>query len=239
MNFRAIQTKLIFSSYESELNYIQKCLDFMDLKVNQELNEITKEYNEELKKLTDSGSTDDIFELNMTEEDFLNDHFGELHNEHQDISKTFIEAIFIRQIAIMEKFFVRLSFDVYHQKMKCKKEDYILPPNSSINKTFTCPIKAKDYIEKYLDINIKDNPSWTTFKTLRDLRHKLAHGENIFIFNNQDLQNINKYFTIPLLVEFSKVGTNIHYQMNNKFQPISEVNEILKNFLADIKQLIV
>ena len=239
MNFRTIQTKMIFSSFESEFKYIQNCLDFMDLKVNQELNEITKEFNEELKKLENSNGKDEIFELNMTEEDFLNDHFGELHNEHQDISKTFIEAIFIRQIAIMEKFFVRISFDVYYQKMKCKKEDYLLPPNCNIDHTFTDAIKAKDYIERNLNINIKDNINWEKFKTLRNLRHKLAHGENIFILDDKQVQNINKHFNIPLLTKFTEVGTNIHYQMNNKFQPISEVNEILKNFLADIKQLIV
>jgi hypothetical protein len=218
--------KVFFLSYINELNYINDCIDFMDVKINQDLTDIANKHNGE---------------FNKVKQDFLDDCIAEEFDDSQSISKTFIEAIFVRQIAIVERFLVKLSFQVYHKKIQDEKRikslPLILPPNCNIQKNFTDPIKAVEYINKNSNINIKQIKSWERFKVLRDLRHILAHGINVFILEKSPHEKkYNNFFQKekPILVDFPDI--EYYFQMTDNFEPIKEMNTFFIEFIEDIEK---
>ena len=194
-----------YGNASQELNYINSCLSFLKNNVQSELARISQEYEKEKhKEITkyekDDGMTEEIYQ------DLVDDHFYQENYHFESVSRTIIESIFIRQIAIVEKFLVDLSFIIY----KDKKENELLPPNCNITKkegVFSDCIKSVEAIDKYIDLNIKNMSGWKIFFKMRKIRHELAHGNSIFILKNQDAKDeYNRFFENPIVDFFENIS---------------------------------
>ena len=236
MNFGDIVT--IESRATDELDYISYCLEFIGKEIKIKSNKSKKSYEKKLHN--EEVNIDNII-------------------YYDDISITILNSIIVRQIAIVEKFFVELSFDVY-EKITNKKHQ-IIPPNYNIKRNFSCSTKAAKFINDTLKIDINGtSDNWKIFKVVREkVRHKLAHGESEFILKNEEASDINKKFNNDLLVKYrdkyieegehdfnenfkknkskddcvTKDNNNSFFRISSDFSILVELNKKLKNLVKE------
>lgn len=228
--------KMQFQSSQLELDYIDKCLQFMDNHISNEFDKISKSYEEDLKQITSNK----ILEYGRTEKEFLDDEYMDRYGEHEDIAKTFLEAILIRQVAIIEKFLINLSFEIYRKKSK-NNQTNILPPNANLDENFTNSDKAANYINEHLNINLKGGNNWKIFQVSRHIRHKLAHGEKIFFLKDEYVRNYNQNFSEPILELYQSIPGEEYdkYKTTNNPKSLQILNKSFYDFIDEIEILIV
>ena len=172
----------IYQSYTDELKYIENSLNFID-----------KNIKTELKNLEDN------FSKNIPHEALEKS----IKEQHKSIQLTIIEGLFIRQIALVEKFFVNLACIIYSEEVKksLKYRPMIYPPwyeeDKNKNKYFTDSRKAIKYLKETFSIDINEQKEWEIYNSMIEIRHRLAHGQKILEFKSEDAINTcNKYKNI-------------------------------------------
>ena len=226
--------------YREELEYIYDSLDYLREHIINKL----EEHNERYRKLEEEFDPFDIIicgDSERTEEE--NKEFSDEcvekmkkteYNKLKSISSTILESILVRQVSIMEKYLVELSFLVFD--ILTEKKQVILPPNidheyyNDKRKKFTDCLKAGKFIENNTKIGITKKQQWKLFVKLRDLRHKLAHGENGIELGDEEVKEYNKIFDKAI---FEKDADNL-YQLKPNYTLMLKINEYLEEFIIFI-----
>lgn len=164
---------LTYDYYIFELKYIQDSLIFIDknIKVNLEDMEIR-------------------FSKEIPNKDFKK----KILKQHKSMRQSIIEGLFIRQIALIEKFFVKLSLAIYNEESnkRYKYRPVIYPPwydKEKNKKYFTDSLKAVKYLKETFNISINNKKEWEIYKNMTEIRHQLAHGRTILKFESVNIYN--------------------------------------------------
>lgn len=181
----------------SELDYIKYLSDFFESKISEEIENI----NASRKRITDSYHFEcqndqgypDIthFTLDVDEKEYYCNR----------MIKTLTESLILRQITIVEKFLVELSITLY-KKLTEELSEIHLPPylRADAESKFSDSILAYKYLVKKLKLDLNGEHSvikknYEIYQLIRgNIRHKLAHGELVFLVNKGLASDINKSF---------------------------------------------
>ncbi len=186
----------IYDYYIYELKYIRDSLIFIDKNIKENLESIENRFIE--------GIPNKDFKKKIIE-------------QHKSIQQSIIEGLFIRQIALIEKFFVKLSLEIYNEESnkRYKYRPVIYPPwydKEKNEKYFTDSLKAVKYLKETFNIGINNKKEWEIYKNMTDIRHQLAHGRTILKFESVNIynrhNNIGKIL-IPLTDNSQYVHLNI------------------------------
>lgn len=206
MNKLHIDTRYFQST--DELRYISDSISFIENKISPEIELISKKYDDELAKheaeFSNSTSEEGSFHSEM-EKTFINDYYQSEYYHYDSISKTIIESLFIRQIAIVERFIIETAFDLFKDLLLSRQP--LIPPNyiKSNSNTFSDCIAAADSIRINTSINIKEINEWKIFVKSREIRHKLAHGEIKFSLSHVDADYYNSFLPEALISRSSNI----------------------------------
>lgn len=240
--FNQHKIKLQFLFELSELDYIQNSIDFLVSHYQDDFKKFDDEYKKELENLKSSGDYANVIEYGHTEGDFFEEYGMDRMHEFETISETMISSILIRQVSFVEKLLIELSFIIYRQ-YNCP-----VAPNYNSGKHFTDCLKAVEYIELVSGQKINLSENWDKFVKLRDLRHRLAHGNTYFTIKKSDFEIYNNLFKdnkrnkVFILKEY-KIGLENDKYISCKINPVLEnlsyFNISFKLFIEEIKNIFI
>lgn len=232
----------LFDTSIKELGYIYTSLDNLGGMIVTEI-EAREDYYEHLGSLNkfevflpDNIPVETLLEkTEYDKENYIKKKKQEDSAELVTISSTILEAILIRQVSIVEKYLVDLSFLVFNECTKELKTIY-QAPNVKVdnNKRFTDCIRACNSIKNNIGYNIKDAPQWKIFIKLRNLRHKLAHGEQSIEITQDELKEYNKKFRKHLFMCMRDDSENKllkKYRLYPNYPLQLEINKYFKAFI--------
>jgi hypothetical protein len=187
--------------------------------IKNEIKSITEEYRKEINRLT--------------EEEI--DYYSDIIYEYEPISRTFFEALLVRQVAVLERLVVSLYFDIYRLKTKDIDNNHILALDEKITKDkhFTDALKAAKYMKK-LGLDITKIDEWKVFKKMRDLRNKLAHGVTIYLKKGEANEYNNFFKNKNLLIEEEFMENIFIYKLCDDLNNLLEMNEVFERFIGNI-----
>ena len=240
--FNANKLQLQFLFELSELDYIQNSIDFLVSHYQDDFKKFEKKKKKELENLKSSGDYANVIEYGHTEGDFFEEYGMDRMHEFETISETMISSILIRQVSFVEKLLIELSFIIYRQ-YNCP-----VAPNYNSGKHFTDCLKAVEYIELVSGQKINLSKNWDKFVKLRDLRHRLAHGNTYFTIKKSDFEIYNNLFKdnkrnkVFILKEY-KIGLENDKYISCKINPVLEnlsyINISFKLFIEEIKNIFI
>lgn len=221
--------------YIEELEYIQNSLDYLHDALDDAIDEKLKRCQayEEMDSTLSMIPGLEFLDNEEEKIEFIKSEKAEYSYELKSISLTILEAILVRQVAIIEKYLVDLSFLIFDKLTEGSR--IIVPPNvyqkyNESRDKFTDCIIAVDCIRHNSEISIKEINHWKLFKKLRELRHKLAHGYNEIFLNNDEIKAYNN--TLDRII-FEKNSNNL-YQLKPSYSLLKEINEYLEEFIKTI-----
>jgi len=239
MNVSTFKLKIKYDHAKNELDYTHNCIMFLKENIDSEIKEISKNHRKQ-KNTQDLIVDPDMMDLNENEkQSLIDEYYSEEYFHFESISKTLIESIFIRQISIVEKYLVGISFDAYrHALGDC---DELIPPNftKKDKKKFSdCKLAVKS-INKYLSVKVGDIKYYSLFINYRELRHKLAHGESYFHMPKEDMvKELNREFDTNIIIPENDFHEKNHYKFGNDYNLFIELNTCLEILIRDVKVLL-
>lgn len=184
----------------------------------EELNDIVDNAKEHKEKYIKSRKIDDFKEI-------------------KTITRTISESLLVRQVSIVEKYLVDLSFDVYKECTKGMETVFTAPNFKIIDESsFSDCILAVDSINRNIKINIKETSFWKFFYKLRQLRHKLAHGERTIKLNSEALKDFNKILKLMVFEKSDHQSYNDHYCLIPTLSLQIEINEYFLKFISHVNE---
>lgn len=233
----------LFEITIKNLKYFEETLNFLNSTIKKTLDEIygnfEKDYSDIVHTIpgktysyedVKSGVKEDNIPWDEVENE-INFLYGDIFNTHENMNKIILEAIIVKLNAIIEKFFINLSWLIYEGINE--KNTKILPPDYQQNKHFTDLIKAVDRINEYTNINIKNSNYWEKIKLMRELRNRFAHGNSIFTLKNTELITFKKVFGDNLIIKLSEKEDINECMISNDFTAIIEFNKEMIKFFED------
>lgn len=210
---------------KNELDYCNSCINIMKNHINKELQSITEEYQ------SLSNNTID----NIDESNYIEDYFAEQYIQYEPITLTFIEALLVRQVALMENLIVVLSKNVYHHLYDSSNKNRLLRPDEKITKDkhFTDAIRAVEYINEHTQINLKLCSEWEVFSKMRELRHRFAHGVSVLHIDDVEAKSLNKLVKSKTLL----INRGGYYTLNENFDNLLDIGKRFESFINNIEVL--
>jgi len=195
-----------------------------------------------IKQMKDSGEFDKIiasaFFSDITHGEIVENQLERgFYPELATFSSIIIGSMLVKYLAYIEKLLITLSLIVQ------KKEKEKVGPNFYSNTPFTDMLKAVEYISLITnrEFNIKKSKHWSIITHLRAVRHKLAHGENVFELEDVKVKEINKKIDIIDIISErtatsgAKVLTMYKCSIKTEIDKLLVLDAICIEFINDIK----
>lgn len=232
-----------FTSLGYEFSYLKESIEILINNYEDNFNKHDLEFKEEIQKLKENDEydepIDEEYAPSITLGMLAEYEFEQPKEKLETLSSMIIESLIIKHISYIEKILVKLSFTIQ------KKEKEVVPPDYYINSHFTDMIRAVDYIKLITNnrINIKIAKKWKVITNLRQIRHKLAHGENTFVFNQGTIDDINKEINILLVYDKRSEGkekdkTNLKCGVVSNISILLKLNKVCIDFVDEIEQML-
>jgi hypothetical protein len=196
VNIDKVLESIEFKLIDTEFQYLEKTINNLIKNYKQNFQEEGEKYEQAIDDLKTTGEYDEPFDeepgLDVTYGQMMEYRLGKSFHDLESFSSIINESLLIKHLAYIEKFLVKLSFLVQ------KKENQIIPPDHNVSGHFTDMLKAVDYVSLVTndDIKIKDTRNWKIIKLLRTLRHKIAHGQRVFVLTEGVIDDINREISL-------------------------------------------
>lgn len=245
-----------FSGIKKELEYLEQTIIFLDDKLSIKLKEMEKDFQNDVNSIYldeyDSEFYDNYPNKNLPNEMILEDlsfRYEELSMEHDSIIGHIIQAILVRQIAVIEKFLKGLynyikvknpSIEISLTFWERLKKDGIgkifcdvLCLKYKNEKTFSDINKIVEALKKGTGINIKQlNESyWMQLRTMNKLRNKFAHGDNEFIIERGLFNDLKQQFGNEFITSRMNKDDKFLCKIENDFKPLIKFNKDMQKYV--------
>ncbi|MCT7610245.1 hypothetical protein N5U14_05260 [Aliarcobacter butzleri] len=245
-----------FSNIKKELEYLEKSITFLDDTLSVKLKEMEKDFQNDINSIYlleyDSEFYDNYPNKNLPNEMIL-ENLGSIHEEltieHDSLMGHIIQAILVRQIAVIEKFLkglytyikvknpsIEISLTFWERVKKDGIRKFfcdILCLKNKNEKTFSDINKIVEALKKETGINIKklNTSYWMQLRTMNELRNKFAHGANEFIIGKGLFNDLKQQFGNDFITE--KMHNNDIYlcKIENNFKPLIIFNKNMQDYV--------
>lgn len=248
-----------FSGVKKELEYLEKTINFLDNTLSVKLKELEKDFQNDINSIYLNEYDSDFYHnypnKNLPNEIILEDlgfRYEELSMEHNSLVAHIIQAILVRQIAIIEKFLkglynyikvknpsieISLTFCERIEKDGLRKIFCdILCLKYKNEKTFSDINKIVEALKKATGINIKQlNTSyWMQLRTMNELRNKFAHGANEFIIGKGVFNDLKQLFGNDFITSRMNKDDKFLCKIENNFKPLIKFNKDMQEYVIQM-----
>jgi hypothetical protein len=241
---------------DSEFEYLKECIKILIDNYDKDFKEVDEDYNKKIRELKNSGEYympfDEEFTSKVTVGDMIESQLNEPFTKLELFSGILVESLLVKHLSYVEKILVDLSYQI----QKLEKIE-VSPDSNNKKKFFTDMIEAVDYITKATnkELKIKSIKQWEILMHLRKLRHRIAHGNNIFEYEEGLITDINKELHIIKEKTIKSIPGNNEpfiYLITKKIEPnrknvwtcslttdikvLKELNTICSEFITVVKR---
>ncbi len=206
--------ELTYDLYIDELKYIYDSLDYIEKNILRDLENIENNFTKK---------NEAIIPPNILKKS---------KEKHKSIKRTIIEGLFIREVSLVEDFFINLSFVIYNEQTKHQRS-IIYPPyydEKYSKKHYTDPKIAINFLKSEFNLDINKQNTWEIYVAMRKIRHRLAHGKTLLKFESkQEINNLNKFGEILAPTDncstYLSDNINVHKNIIQKFIQLIEYTQ--------------